>query len=99
MMSSDFPQLSLDLSLPILPISSPFHEILTRFLIARISNSSELSKLYDFINGLEDELKKIQAFQRELPLSFNILNDGLLSLFLINLIIYFLKSITIIIYF
>uniref|UniRef100_A0A803KXT3 HTH myb-type domain-containing protein n=1 Tax=Chenopodium quinoa TaxID=63459 RepID=A0A803KXT3_CHEQI len=67
-MASNFPQLSLSLPNP--------PEVLTRFLVAGISDLGELSKLNGFIICLEDELKKIQAFHRELPLSSIIVNDG-----------------------
>ncbi|XP_021714242.1 transcription factor HHO5-like [Chenopodium quinoa] len=71
-MASNFPQLSLSLPNP--------PEVLTRFLVAGISDLGELSKLNGFIICLEDELKKIQAFHRELPLSSIIVNDAISKL-------------------
>lgn len=40
------------------------------------TTSDKLSKLHDFLSRLEDELNKIDAFKRELPLSMLLLNDG-----------------------
>ena len=42
--------------------------------------SEKSSKLNGFVRVLEDELTKIHAFKRELPLSMLLLNDGLSSL-------------------
>ncbi|XP_074305205.1 transcription factor HHO5-like [Silene latifolia] len=42
-----------------------------------VNSDDQYNKFNHFINGLEDELKKIQAFQRELPLSFSLLNDAI----------------------
>ncbi|KAL2906184.1 Transcription factor HHO5 [Bienertia sinuspersici] len=79
-MVSELPGLSLDLRPPMPPISSSFPEFVTRFLVTKINDSKDISKLNDFILSLEDELKKIQAFQRELPLSFLLLNDAISKL-------------------
>lgn len=52
---------------------------ITDFLreVSMIGNVSEkLSKLDSFLKGLEDELRKIDAFKRELPLCMLLLNDG-----------------------
>lgn len=46
--------------------------------------SEKLSKLDDYIKRLEDELRKIVAFKRELPLSMLLLNNGGLGLFFCN---------------
>ncbi|CAA3025139.1 myb family transcription factor EFM-like [Olea europaea subsp. europaea] len=44
--------------------------------VSMISNSSErLSKLDDYVNKLQDEMKKIDAFKRELPLCMLLLTD------------------------
>ncbi|KAL2523982.1 myb family transcription factor EFM [Abeliophyllum distichum] len=44
--------------------------------VSLISNSSErLSKLDDYINRLQDEMKKIDAFKHELPLCMFLLTD------------------------
>ncbi|KEH30918.1 putative transcription factor MYB-HB-like family [Medicago truncatula] len=44
------------------------------------TTSDKLSKLHDFLSRLEDELNKIDAFKRELPLSMLLLNDAILVL-------------------
>nr|QSD99755.1 MYB family transcription factor [Melilotus albus] len=44
------------------------------------TTSDKLSKLHDFLSRLEDELTKIDAFKRELPLSMLLLNDAILVL-------------------
>lgn len=56
---------------------------ITDFLreVSMIGNVSEkLSKLDSFLKGLEDELRKIDAFKRELPLCMLLLNDAILVL-------------------
>lgn len=56
---------------------------ITDFLreVSLIGNVSEkLSKLDSFLKGLEDELRKIDAFKRELPLCMLLLNDAILVL-------------------
>lgn len=56
---------------------------ITDFLreVSLIGNVSEkLSKLDSFLKGLEDELRKIDAFKRELPLCMLLLNDAILLL-------------------
>ncbi|KAH9606192.1 hypothetical protein KSS87_021414 [Heliosperma pusillum] len=65
-MVCNLPELSLDLSPP-----------LTDYPIIDIADSGDLIKLNEVINGLEEEIKKIQAFQRELPLSFTLLKDAI----------------------
>lgn len=40
--------------------------------------SNKVEKLEHYIHLLEDEMRKIQVFQRELPLSMLLLNDGML---------------------
>ncbi|KAL8027706.1 hypothetical protein ABFX02_14G113200 [Erythranthe guttata] len=45
--------------------------------ISSIQNSPEkISKLEDYVSRLDDEMKKIDAFKRELPLCMLLLNDG-----------------------
>ncbi|CAL5213202.1 unnamed protein product [Lathyrus oleraceus] len=44
------------------------------------TSSHKLSKLHDFLSRLEQELNKIHAFKRELPLSMLLLNDAILIL-------------------
>lgn len=38
--------------------------------------SEKLSKLDDYVKRLEDEMRKIDVFKRELPLSNLLLNNG-----------------------
>ncbi|KAL9141529.1 hypothetical protein ABFS82_14G110500 [Erythranthe guttata] len=46
--------------------------------ISTIQNSPEkISKLEDYVNRLDDEMKKIDAFKRELPLCMLLLNDAI----------------------
>ncbi|KAG6383083.1 hypothetical protein SASPL_157174 [Salvia splendens] len=52
----------------------------TEFLaeVSRLDNVSEkISKLDDYVNRLQDEMKKIDAFKRELPLCMFLLNDAI----------------------
>ena len=44
--------------------------------------SKKVSKLDGFVKGLEDEMRKIDAFKRELPLCMFLLNDGSFILFI-----------------
>lgn len=45
--------------------------------VSAIRNVSEkLSKLDHFIKRLEDEMRKIDAFKRELPISMLLISDG-----------------------
>lgn len=39
--------------------------------------SMKVSKFEGFLKGLEEEMKKIDAFKRELPLCMLLLNDGI----------------------
>ncbi|XP_023530102.1 transcription factor HHO6-like [Cucurbita pepo subsp. pepo] len=49
--------------------------------ISLIANASDrVSRLGDFINSLEEEMKKIDAFKRELPFCMLLLNDAILAL-------------------
>ncbi|KAG8364296.1 hypothetical protein BUALT_Bualt19G0113700 [Buddleja alternifolia] len=46
--------------------------------ISRIRNASEkIPMLDDYVNQLQDEMKKIDVFKRELPLSMLLLNDAI----------------------
>ena len=72
-MVSNSPELSLDLSPP---VSRSDPDFLTRFQLFEDIDLEELGKLNDFISRLEDEVNKIKAFKRELPLSFLLLNNG-----------------------
>lgn len=48
--------------------------------VSMIGNVSErVSKLNDFIKSLEDEMRKIDAFKRELPLCMILLKDAILA--------------------
>ncbi|KAK9670424.1 hypothetical protein RND81_13G201100 [Saponaria officinalis] len=73
-MVCSLPELSLDLSPPSVKLSFP--EFLSDFPTTHVGDSRELIKLVEFVDELEDEIKKIQAFQRELPLSFTLLNHA-----------------------
>ncbi|MFZ8528431.1 hypothetical protein ACO1NJ_14000, partial [Staphylococcus aureus] len=42
--------------------------------------SEKLLKLDNFIKRLEDEMRKIDAFKRELPLSVVLINDAIVAL-------------------
>ncbi|MCL7030195.1 hypothetical protein MKW94_019302 [Papaver nudicaule] len=71
------PELSLELK------PTYVHKSINLFLreISVIRNVSErLSKLDDYIHRLEEEMKKIDAFKRELPLCMLLLNDAILIL-------------------
>ncbi|GAV89055.1 Myb_DNA-binding domain-containing protein [Cephalotus follicularis] len=65
---------SLDLSLVYVP--KTITELLRE--VSRIKTASlKLSKLDDYVNRLEDEMKKIVVFKRELPLCMLLLNDAI----------------------
>lgn len=70
-------ELSLDLSLSFVP------KTISEFL-GEVSRSREkyekLTMLDDFVKRLEEEMKKIEAFKRELPLCMLLVNDGRLAL-------------------
>ncbi|KAI9124331.1 hypothetical protein K1719_005631 [Acacia pycnantha] len=71
------PQLSLDLRPTFVP------KTITDFLyeVSTIANSSDkLSRLDEFLKRLEEEMRKIDAFRRELPLCMLLLNDAILVL-------------------
>ncbi|KAE8709546.1 putative Serine/threonine-protein kinase SAPK10 [Hibiscus syriacus] len=66
--------LSLDLSFVYVPSS------ISEFLkeVSKIKNGFQrLLKISDFVKRLEDEMKKIDAFKRELPLCMLLLKDGI----------------------
>ncbi|XP_023003590.1 transcription factor HHO5-like [Cucurbita maxima] len=70
-------ELSLDLSLDFVPKTIP--EILLE--LSSISDSfTKQSKLDDYVKRLEDEMRKIDAFKRELPLCVLLLQDAILRL-------------------
>ncbi|EOX91319.1 hypothetical protein QUC31_003052 [Theobroma cacao] len=67
-------ELSLDLGLAYVPKS------ISEFLkeVSNIKNGFQrLSKISDYVKRLEDEMKKIDAFKRELPLCMLLLKDGI----------------------
>ncbi|KAL2537396.1 transcription factor HRS1-like [Forsythia ovata] len=49
--------------------------------VSMIANDSDrLIKLDNYINGLQEEMKKIDAFKRELPLCMLLLNDAIVTM-------------------
>lgn len=70
------PELTLDCSLS----SKPWDPKTTGEFLAEVSRiddaSDKILKLDDYVNRLQDEMKKIDAFKRELPLCMLLLNDG-----------------------
>uniref|UniRef100_A0A5B7AQN9 HTH myb-type domain-containing protein n=1 Tax=Davidia involucrata TaxID=16924 RepID=A0A5B7AQN9_DAVIN len=76
-MGSIPPQLSLDFKPTYIP------KTISEFLreISTIGNVSErLLKVDDFVQRLEEEMRKIDAFKRELPLCMLLLNDVIVAL-------------------
>ena len=74
-------ELSLDLRPTFVPktISDFFYDV------SKITNASErFLKVDDFLKRLQEEMRKIDAFKRELPLCMILLNDGSLSFSLID---------------
>ena len=72
-MGSVPPELSLDFAPSFVP------KTITDFLrdVSMIGSVSERAlKLDDFVKRLEEEMVKIDAFKRELPLCMILLNDG-----------------------
>ncbi|XP_023007485.1 transcription factor HHO6-like isoform X2 [Cucurbita maxima] len=75
-MGSLSPELSLDFRSTFVPKS------VTDFFkqVSMIDNVSErITKLNDFVKSLEDEMRKIDAFKRELPLCMILLKDAILA--------------------
>lgn len=66
-------ELSLDLSLAREP--RPVSEFL-REVSAIPDRHQKMSKLDDYVERLEEEMRKIDPFKRELPLCMLLLNDG-----------------------
>ncbi|KAK7400836.1 hypothetical protein VNO78_12143 [Psophocarpus tetragonolobus] len=64
-----------ELSLDLRPTFVP--KTITDFLSHLSSQPDKLPTLHDFLARLEDELRKIDAFKRELPLSMLLLNDAI----------------------
>lgn len=72
-MGSIPPELSLDCRPTFIPTS------ITDFLkqLSSIRNvPDKLAQINDYISRLEDEMRKIDAFKRELPLSVLLVKDG-----------------------
>ena len=69
--------LSLDWSLAFVP--KTISEFLSKVSRTR-GRSEKLVLLDDFIKRLEDEMKKIDAFKRELPLCMLLVNDAIMKL-------------------
>jgi hypothetical protein len=72
-MGSVPPELSLDFRQTFVP------KTITDFRreVSMIGNVSEkAARLEDFVKRLEEEMRKIDAFKRELPLCMNLLIDG-----------------------
>jgi len=82
-----FMELSLDLSLGFVPkpISLFFAEV-----SANRDKRDKVATLDGFVQRLEDELRKVEAFKRELPLCMLLLNDGVCFLPFILVIVSFL---------
>ncbi|XP_022746494.1 transcription factor HHO6-like isoform X2 [Durio zibethinus] len=76
-MGSVPPELSLDFRPTFVPktISNFLKEV---SLIGNVSD--KVSKLDAFVEGLEEEMRKIDAFKRELPLCMQLLNDAIAAL-------------------
>jgi len=88
-------ELSLDLSLGFVPkpISLFFADV-----SANRDKRDKAATLDGFVQRLEDELRKVEAFKRELPLCMLLLNDGvcffyLLLLFSCRFCAFFLTSV------
>ncbi|XP_027345732.1 myb family transcription factor EFM-like isoform X2 [Abrus precatorius] len=64
-----------ELTLDLRPTFVP--KTITDFLCHLSSAPDKLPRLHDFLARLEDELRKIHAFKRELPLSMLLLNDAI----------------------
>ncbi|XWS54842.1 hypothetical protein CRYUN_Cryun10bG0124200 [Craigia yunnanensis] len=76
-MGSVPPELSLDFRATFVPktISNFLKEV---SLIGNVPD--KVSKFDAFVKGLEEEMRKIDAFKRELPLCMNLLNDAIVAL-------------------
>lgn len=76
-MGSSSKELNLDLNCVYVP--KIISDVLTE--VSAIDDiSKKLSKLNHFVLSLEEELRKIEAFKRELPLCMVLLKDGQLLL-------------------
>lgn len=70
------PELGLDCRFSPKPyVQKPIGRLLAD--VSKIHTASDkISKLDDYVNRLQDEMKKIDAFKRELPLCMLLLSDG-----------------------
>lgn len=75
------PELTLDCSIS---SNNPWIPKSTGDFLAEVSRmggvSEKISKLDDYVNRLQDEMKKIDAFKRELPLCMLLLNDAIATM-------------------
>ncbi|XVE93315.1 hypothetical protein REPUB_Repub01dG0181000 [Reevesia pubescens] len=76
-MGSVPPELSLDCRPTFVP--KPISNFLKEVSLIR-NVSAKASKLDAFVKGLEEEMRKIDAFKRELPLCMLLLNDAIVAL-------------------
>jgi len=81
---SAFMELSLDLSLGFVPkpISLFFADV-----SGNRDKTDKVATLDGFVQRLEDELRKVEAFKRELPLCMLLLNDGVCLYLLLLLLL------------
>lgn len=87
-MGSIPPELSLDIS-PVIP--KTINGFVGEVSMMGGSVQEKLLKLDDYENRLEDEMRKIDAFKRELPLCMLLLNDGGFSLLFFSFLFYFIS--------
>lgn len=74
-------QLNLDMDIIFVP--QTISDVLTEVSVIH-DTSVKSSKFHFHIHLLEEELKKVDAFKRELPYCMQLLQDGLLSLSLLH---------------
>lgn len=74
-----------ELGLDCLFSPKPFVQRPIRRFLADVSRirceSDRISKLDDYVNRLREEMKKIDAFKRELPLCMLLISDGAIRFF------------------
>lgn len=71
-------ELSLDLSLAFIVPRSTVSELLGEASQSKDDDGSQkmTTRHEDLVKRLEDEMRKIKAFKRELPLCMTLVNDG-----------------------
>ncbi|GMH14766.1 hypothetical protein Nepgr_016607 [Nepenthes gracilis] len=69
------PNLSLELCPPSVPPQTLSDVLPHISIFTKEKSDDELSRFNDYMNGLLEELRKIEAFSREFPLSIRLLND------------------------